>query len=332
MKKKGFIFILSLFLLPLFPKVTFAHVKWFTDVPPKRIPIEQVITPLFFVMTVFTALCLSLLIILKYRLNNIEKLKRLQQYAFSNTFTHYFLQFGVALSLLVQLLNGAIFAPDLHVHDVYLYVLTGIATILFFIPLRVTLKFGAIILLYVYIDFIIRFGLFHLLDYFFYIGIIFFFLLIGTKWDRYKFPILIMTLGFSLCWLSAEKWIYPDMTVDIIINYGVPTFGIDPVPFVKMAGFVEFAIGISWMICLCNRFFAIIFTIVTTLLSLLFGYEELIGHFLIIVMMLIFIAQNDTFKSLPSIVARTLRGKILFMSTHFIVVLFSFILIYYRFA
>lgn len=316
----------------LLPSTSFAHVKWFTEAEAERISLDTVLSPLFFSMTFFTAVCLGILLIIMHYFRDAKILKRLHQHTFSTEFTHYLLQYGLSIALLLQLVNGAVLAPEFHVDSVYPFILIGITIVLLLIPRLALAKIASIILLYMYADFAVRFGLFHLIDYIFYIGIIGYFLLLETRWERFKFPFLMMTLGFSLCWLSAEKWIYPEMALNIIEIYGVPTFGFQPLMFVKMAAFVEFAIGVSWMMCLYNRFFAVLFTIVSTLMTFMFGYMELVGHFLIIIFMLVFIAQNDSLKSLPSLVCRTLKGQITFVGANFVFIVFSFVLIYYRFA
>lgn len=323
------IFVVSFFLLP---RSSFAHVKWFTDVEPERINIENVLSPLFFIMAFVSAICLGVLLVIMRRIEYTDMVKRLQRYRFRTKFTYGFLQYGVALSLLVQVVNGTLFAPEFHLHAGFPTVLIWIVILLFLIPNRISVRIASFILLILYIDYVVEYGLFHMLDYFFHIGVIGYFILIKTKWDRFKIPVLVTSLGFSLCWLAAEKWIYPGMTLSIINVHGVPTMGFDPRLFTVLAAFVEFSIGVSWLMGILNRFFAIIFTFVMAVTTMFFGYLELVGHFLLFVLMIVFIAQNETVKNMPKKFCRTLKGQMLFLSVNFLFILSTFVLVYYRFA
>lgn len=323
------IFVVSFFVLP---SNSSAHVKWFTDVKPERIDIETVISPLFVVMAVVSAISVGLLLIIMRRVESLDKVKRLQGHRFSNKFTYGFLQYGIALSLLVQVVNGTLFAPEFQLHGVLSTVLISIVILLFLIPKRIPVRIASIILLILYLDYAVEHGLFHMLDYFFYIGIVGYFILIKTRWDRFKLPVLVISVGFSLCWLAAEKWMYPGLTISIINKHGVPTMGFDPNMFTVLAAFVEFSIGVSWLMGILNRFFAIVFTVVMAATTLFFGYIELVGHFLLFVLMIVFIAQNESIKSIPKKFCRSLKGQMFFMSVHFIFLLSTFVLVYYRFA
>lgn len=323
------IFVVSFFLLP---GNSFAHVKWFTEVEPERIEIEKILSPLFIIMAFVSAICLGLLLIIMRRVECTEKVKRLQGYKFRMKFTYGFLQYGIALSLLVQVINGTLFAPEFHLHGLFSTILIWIVILLFLTPKRLPVRIASFILLVIYIDYVVEYGLFHMLDYFFYIGIVGYFILIKTRWDSFKLPVLVISLGFSLCWLAAEKWVYPGMTLSIIDMHGVPTMGFDPHMFTVLAAFVEFSIGVSWLMGILNRFFAIVFTLVMAVTTMFFGYVELVGHTLLFVLMIVFIAQNESMKSIPKKFCRTLKGQTLFLSVNFLFILSTFVLVYYRFA
>src|SRR5690606_5863849 len=106
------------------------------------------------------------------------------------------------------------------------------------------------------------------------------------------FPLLYIITGISLCWVAVEKWVYPNMTVNIIEAYNVPTFGFEPTIFIVMAAFIEFIIGYSWIAGILNRSLGIIFTIILILTTMLFGYAEFIGHFMIHVILITFILEG----------------------------------------
>lgn len=332
MKKVLYLLACILVSVSFFPRNVFAHVKWFTEVPPERVEIEAVITPLFMVMTIVSAVCIGLLLVVMSHYENSSKLKRLQEHSFNADFTNFFLQYGVAFALLIQLLNQTLFAPEFTAPTTIISIIAYIVVLLYLIPSQITAKIASSLLLLLYTIYLVEYGLFHMLDYLFYLGVIGYFLCLRTSWERLKSPILFISTGFSLCWLAAEKWIYPGMTINIIELYGVPTMGFDPYIFTVLAAFVEFCIGVAWMTGILNRFFAFVFTGVMAVTTLFFGFVELVGHFLIFILMIIFIAQNETMKGLPKILFRTLRAQALFISCNFIFILSTFVLIYYRFA
>src|SRR5699024_12831333 len=116
-------------------------------------------------------------------------------------------------------------------------------------------KVAFFILLLLYLQFSLEYSWFHMLDYFFYIGLILYFLMDRTRLDQIKYPIMYVTLGISLCWLAAEKWVYPHMTMNIIERYHVPIFGLDPIIYTVIAAFGELSIGIALIVQLFYRYF-----------------------------------------------------------------------------
>ncbi|HLR64081.1 MAG TPA: hypothetical protein VK075_01495 [Pseudogracilibacillus sp.] len=316
----------------LMPKPVYAHVKWFTEEDPNRVPIETIISPLFICLTCLSIITLICLLLLEQHLSSHHLLKRLHKLSVKETIIRFILQYSIAVSLFMQLINGNIFAPEIHIHNpVYTWLLV-IVIFLYIIPHQLMVNVASFILLLLYLQFSLEYSWFHMLDYFFYIGLILYFLMDRTRLDQIKYPIMYVTLGISLCWLAAEKWVYPHMTMNIIELYHVPIFGLDPIIFTVIAAFVEFSIGIAWIFQLLNRFFAIVFTIVMFMTTLMFGYMELIGHFLLHIMMIVFIINGKNLVCLPSRVFSNRQGQVIFLASQFILLLTSIVSLYYYFG
>src|SRR5699024_12636636 len=96
---------------------------------------------------------------------------------------------------------------------------------------------ASFILLLLYLQFSLEYSWFHMLDYFFYIGLILYFLMDRTRLDQIKYSIMYVTLGISLCWLAADNWVYPHITMDIIVIYLVTFFGLDSIIFIVIVSF-----------------------------------------------------------------------------------------------
>lgn len=329
MKKYLFVVV---WLIVSIPHRTFAHVKWFTEEEAHRLHMQSIITPLFIGLTLFSVITLITLIWIAQHMEDSRFVQQLRKFTLKEKAIYTVLQYSVAIALFMQLVNGNLFAPELHIHNpIYTWILVFII-LLFIIPTTITAKIASITLLILYAQFAIEYSWFHMLDYFFYFGIIGYFLCKNTKFDEWKYPILFFSVGLSLCWLATEKWIYPGMTVNIIENYHVPLFGFSPNVFTIISAFVEFAIGISFMLRILNRFFAIIFTGVMILTSFMFGYEEIIGHFLMHIIMIVFIIQQD---KIPNFLERFFHNRIkqfAFLAINYIVLLVSFLTVYYFFA
>jgi hypothetical protein len=66
--------------------------------------------------------------------------------------------------------------------------------------------------------------------------------------------------------------------------------------------------------------------------TMLFGITELVGHFMIHIVLLIFIIEGVSFYKPPISMHQSKLNQMVFISMNFIFVLSTFVLIYYRFA
>ena len=332
MKKKYLLLLLVVGMI-FTPLITEAHVKWFTELAPEKEQIENILSPLFMFLAVLIAVILSILPQILPKLMEIPYAKsldnKLDQF---RKYSRYILKYGTALALIIQVFSGTIFAPEFVLEGSWETILVWSAIILLCIPNHYATKIGALILLGLFGYVLSNVGLFHMLDYGFYLAIIFVLLIGKTKLENWGFPFLYLGTGLSLCWVAVEKWVYPVMSVDIIANHGVPTFGFPPEVFVVLAAFIEFVVGYLLVVGILNRILAVVLTLIFISTTMLFGVTEIIGHFMIHIVLVIFIIEGVSFYNPPIKIHKTTLDQMVFVFLNFIFVLATFVLLYYRFA
>ncbi len=313
--------------------VRYAHVKWFTDVTPVKETLDNVLSPVF----MGTALAVALLLaILTQVLPAIMKIKALGQLdrQVERLRPHSFLilQYGSAIALLWSLLEGSLFAPEFAQPHGSITVAVGATIALLLIPHHVSAKLASLVLFGLYVYYVGEYGLFHMLDYGFYLAIAAALGLIRTVYERWSFPLLYLGTGLSLCWVAVEKWIYPAMSLDIIEHHRVPTFGFDPAVFIVLAAFIEFVVGYLLVVGILNRLLSIVLTLIFIMTTMLFGYVEIVGHFMIHVILVLFVIEGVSFYKPPVDIHKSKLDRIIFVALNFLLVLATFLLLYYRFA
>lgn len=98
------------------------------------------------------------------------------------------LKYGTAAALLIQAASGTRFALEFKLTDGWQTILMWAAIILLLIPRHYATKIGALVLLVLFIETGIEAGIFHMLDYGFYLAIIGALLLERTKLSEWGFP------------------------------------------------------------------------------------------------------------------------------------------------
>lgn len=320
-------------LLLFVPGSASAHVKWFTDVAPVKESLEMILSPFFMLLAVGVALVLAVLtqvlpLISGWKVSEgiDRRLDGLRPY------TGMVLKYGTAAALLIQVLSGTILAPEFMLETTWELILMWASILLLLIPNRYTTKAAAVGILVIFVYLTVKEGLFHMLDYGFYLAIAGVLLLEKTSESRFRFPLLYLGTGLSLCWVAVEKWVFPVMAKDIIQEHGVPTFGFDPGLFIVMTGFIEFVVGYLLVVGILNRLLAFVLTLIFISTTMLFGGVELVGHFMIHIVLVLFIIEGVSFYKPPVAIHKTRFEQMVFVSLNFIFVLATFIVIYYRFA
>lgn len=331
MKKYNFILLFGL--VSFSPIIVNAHVKWFTQLEPEKVPIEQILSIEFIVLSLLIALFLALLsqfIPLLMKIPGVAKIDRkLDGY---RKYTGYILQYGTAASFILQVANGTMFAPEFIIHHNWQTILMWAIIVLLLIPLHIATKIASILMLGLFLYTWSYSGWFHMLDYGFYLAIIGVLLVGKTRFETAGFPFLYLGTGLSLCWVAVEKWVYPFMTIDIIHRHDVPTFGFPPELFIVLSAFIEFVIGYLLVVGILNRLLAFAVTILFILTTTIFGYTEVVGHAMIHIVLIIFIIEGISFYHPPVKMHKTRLDQMIFVFLNFLFVLSTFILIYYRFA
>ncbi|MFC4735014.1 DoxX family membrane protein [Bacillus daqingensis] len=320
-------------IIVLLPVSAAAHVKWFTEEEAERAPIEAIMSPAFMLTAILAAVLLSLLPGLLDAMKKRRPFVKLdKRIASLRHYTFTLLQYGTAAAFLIQFIQGGLFAPELLELQGVLAAVTAGMVVLLLIPLRVTVRIASGILIGLYSYSVMDFGWLHMLDYVFYLGIAFVLLFYKTRLQQWNYPVLYLTTGLSLCWVAAEKWVYPDMAENVILNHGVPTFGFSPDLFAMLTGFIEFTVGYLLIVGMLNRVLAVVLTGIFIGTAFLFGWLELVGHFPIHVILLTFIIEGSAFYRPPVAYHQRTWQKMVYVSVHFLFALALILLLYYRFA
>jgi len=331
MKKLYFVAIfIGLVITPFF---TDAHVKWFTELKPQKETIEHILSPLFMSIALLAAVILALLPLLIPKIEKWSSVKKWDQKLSSlRVYSRTILKYGTAAALVLQVINGSLFAPELEINHSLAIIFTWVAIGLLLIPHHLSTKLGSVVLLGLFIYITTQHGIFYMLDYGFYIAIFAVLFVDKTKYENIGFPFLYLGTGLSLCWVAVEKWVYPSMSLDIVVNHHVPTFGFEPSVFIVMAAFIEFVVGYLLVVGILNRVLGFIVTVIFVLTTMLFGMKEIIGHFMVHIILIIFIIEGVSFYHPPIKMHKTLIDQFIFVLLNFIFVLATIVLIYYRFA
>lgn len=325
-----FLLIGLLFFTPIVAK---AHVKWFTVKEPEKVPIEQILSTEFIVLSVLIAIFLALLSQFIPHLMKIPGVSRIDMKLDSyRKYSRYILKYGTAAAFILQVLNHTMFAPEFTIHYTWQTILMWIIIVTLLIPHHFSTKLAAVLMLGLFIHIWSYTGWFHMLDYGFYLAIIGVLLVGRTRLETAGFPFLYLGTGLSLCWVAVEKWVYPYMTTDIIHRHNVPTFGFEPELFVVLSAFIEFVVGYLLVVGILNRLLAVVVTILFILTTTIFGYTEVVGHGMIHIVLIIFIIEGISFYHPPIKMHRTRLDQMIFVFLNFLFVLSTFLLIYYRFA
>ena len=144
-----------------------------------------------------------------------------------------------------------------------------------------------------------RYGVFHMLDYPFFLGLAAFLSIdsiYGQERQLQGLGILRVTVGFSLLWCSVEKWLYPDWTQELLqsdLRVLLGT-GLSPKLIVMGAGFVEFCLAFVLIFGrLASQIAAMVLLLVMISAIPVVGMLDLIGHLPILVVLIILAASRN---------------------------------------
>lgn len=283
-------------LLLLVPTVAWAHVKWFSDFSfaDRPLTLAEAITPTVVGLLVLSVAVIGALVWVDRRLEKAAWYERLDaRLGAYRDRSPLVLRIGAGATLLLAWQGDAIFVPELAITAAWIgWYQFGLALLLLF--RRPTPLAGAgLLALYAY-GFVL-FGALHMLDYVFFAGVGFYLLVSEIGRERVRalgLPALYLTVGFSLCWVALEKLVYPQWGQYILQQNPQLTLGFPVDFFLTAAAFVEFSLGYLLIICLLQRPFALVITLVFFSTTLVFGKTEVIGHTLVHAALIVFLLEG----------------------------------------
>lgn len=307
----------------------FLHVKWFIDGAEvaERSYWDVIGRPSFLFWLGVTLVGLFLSALFNERLQRIpfiEAIHRILDKA--KPYLTEILRVGMGIGILLQLVSSTYLAPEFHGHSWLIRLLLVIA----FAGLmtRRTLPVSGIALAALYGIAAAEHGWFHVLDYAFYLGIIYFLLVAGGKWKATATPVLYLLTGFSLSWVAFEKFALPELAVQIIEKFQVPTFGFSPEDFVLISAFIEIGLAWSFIVGILNRFVSIVVTLVFISTTMVFGFTEVVGHTVLHMLLVIFVIEGEGAFTTPFRFHRSPALRCLFVLVNFCILLFGLMAVY----
>lgn len=316
-----------------------AHVKWFTDgsYADRPLTIGEIVNQLFLILLGCCLVAISLGVFLDYKLSYSAGYARLNNW-FENRKNYGLIVMRVAAAMLLILSwqGDAMMAPTLKVPSNYDWIGWYQFVLAFLLLMPKTVPYGGIgmILLYIIGNFI--YHPFHMLDYFLFVGAGFYLAARGSKkekWQKAALTFLYFSVGFSICWVGLEKFVYPDWSLFLVKTHPQLALGLNFNFFVTSIGFVEFSLGYLLLVCLLQRPLAVLITFVFFLTTTVFGKTEVIGHTLIHGCLIVFLLEGPgTVYTKLTNVFKTPLKRMVFSCVLFVITFFVLAVAYHSLA
>ncbi len=191
---------------------------------------------------------------------------------------------------------------------------------------------AGICILYCYA--VVMFGVFHMTDYVFFLGLAAYLAITsigGPSALRLRVPIVSGGLAFGLMWTAIEKFVYPQWTLYLVAKHPDLAFGF-PWPFaVVVAGFVEFTLAFYFMtgrglVRVGAAAYAAIFLAAIPE----FGHLDAVGHILIVgILAVVCLRGASPLQRWLGVAARRPLANAASISAIYLVVLAGFFTMYY---
>jgi hypothetical protein len=274
-----------------------AHVKWLVTCNPSDdpLPLQAVFTGAFWL---FLTLCLALF----YCACEIED-TRAGSY-FSGVLDRFtaplhqradtLLRASMAVSFALLWAEGSvILTPDLRDNHAWLSTMQVLVAV--FVSARATLPAAAAAVLVLYSYGVATYGLFHMLDYLFFLGLAAYFALSVSKdlrLESFRFDCLRWSIALSLMWPSMENFLYPSWVAPVALAHPQITLGFDVDTFITALGNVEFGLAFALLWTpLVRRFAAAVLAVLLSAVSFSLGKIDAMGHLMIVVILLLVFAD-----------------------------------------
>ena len=274
-----------------------AHVKWFVTCNPSDnpLPLQAVFTPTFwlfsalFVTVFFTACAIEETAIGMFVSRLLD---RWTEPLHKRTDGLLRAVAGVSFALLWA--DGSvILTPELKGNTVWLSAIQVLTPI--YLLARATLPAAAAGILVLYGYGAATYGLFHMLDYPFFLGLAAYFALStsqNAKLRSFRFDCLRCSVAFSLMWPAMEKFLYPAWIVPILTEHPGLTLGVDVATVITAAGVVEFGLAFALLWTpLVRRCAAAALALLLFAATFDFGKMDGIGHLMLIALLLLVFAD-----------------------------------------
>lgn len=287
--------LVALFLLGVAPLK--AHVKWFTEgtYSDKPLGLAEITTPLFWQLAALTVLVIGLGVWMDDRLKQWSSYQKVNGWLSAQADKGpLVMRIALAMTLLLSWQADSMLVPNLGIKAVWIgWFQFGLAFLLLFPR---TVPFAGLGTIVLYGISMFNFSGFHMLDYLMYVGVGWYLLVSRVKPTMLRksgLLILYLSIGFSLCWVALEKFVYPEWAYQIMDKHNL-TMGMDNALFLSGAAFVEFGLGYLILICLLERPLAVIITLVFFTTTLVFGKVEIIGHTLLHGCLIVFLLEGSS--------------------------------------
>ncbi|GAE94632.1 hypothetical protein JCM21714_3808 [Gracilibacillus boraciitolerans JCM 21714] len=174
LNKKGlFSFLVTLLLAT--PITAYAHVKWFAQVEPEKVPMEEILSPFFITFAIIVAVILAILSQVMDYFLKIPYAAKVDHFLNGiRKYSRYILKYGTALAFIIQIISGTMFAPpEFEITEGWQTIVMGFIIVTLLIPQHFSTKVAAFFMLGLFITVWQDYGWFYMLDYGFYLAIIF---------------------------------------------------------------------------------------------------------------------------------------------------------------
>lgn len=276
-----------------------AHVKWFTDgsYADRPLRLGEVLEGRYF----YTLFLISLVTVVfgvwvDSRISRATWYQRADVWLESRkSYAVIVLRFAAAMVLILSWQSNAMIVPTIPIPESYQWVGWFQFVLAFFLLIPRMVPLGGLGMVVIWVIGNITLHPFHMLDYLMFAGVGIFLMMATYKEGKFKdagLVILYLTVGFSLCWVALEKFVYPNWSLFLIKEHPKLAMGLNFDFFLKSVGFVEFGLGFLLLVCLLQRPLAIIITIVFFITSSVFGKTEIIGHTLIHGALIVFLLEG----------------------------------------
>jgi hypothetical protein len=291
------IFLLLLFLV-VGTETASAHVKWFTtgSYADRPLTLGEVVTEMFLILLTACVIVISIGVYLDKTISTTGWYNKINVWLEQRKdFSLIIMRVASAMLLLLSWQGDAMLAPTVKVPEKWAWLgwYQFFLAFLMIIPKTTAVAGIGMIVLYLLGFFI--YDPFHLLDYALFVGCGYFLAVRGSsnrKLSNSGLSILYITVGFSLCWVALEKFIYPDWSLFLVKKNPQLALGLNYEFFVQSIAFVEFSLGYLLLVCLLQRPLAVIISFVFFLTTLTFGKTEVIGHTLIHGCLIVFLLEG----------------------------------------